>query len=216
MKQSNYTAALKVLRKDPVIAKLIKRFGMPDLSRYHGDISIFHSLLRSIVFQQISGSAARSIFSRVLALFPSDIPTPEALLKIRAPRLRKAGLSIQKIAYVKDLAKRCLDGTIDEKRFPRMSTQEIVDHLIVVKGIGVWTAQMMLIFRLHRLDVLPTGDLAVRKGCMFAYKLKKEPTPKQMEKIAEPWKQYASLAAWYFWAEYSARIKEKRTEGLVQ
>lgn len=216
--QPDYTKALRALRKDPKMAQLIKRHGKPDLSKYHGDINIFQSLLRSIVFQQISGSAARSIYERVLTLFADRTPTPEALIKIRAPKLRTAGLSIQKITYVKDLAKRCIDGTIDEERFPAMSSQEIVEHLIVVKGIGVWTAQMMLIFRLHRLDVLPIGDLAVRKGFTYAYNLRTDPTPKQMEKIAAPWRAFASIASWYLWAEYSRRVKltKKNSKGLVQ
>jgi DNA-3-methyladenine glycosylase II len=216
--QPDYADAIAALKKDRHMAPLIKRHGYPDLSRYHGDISIFQSLLRSVVFQQISGSAARSIYARLVALFPDNTPTPESLLKIRAPKLRSAGLSIQKITYVKDLAKRCLDGTIEEEKFPSMSSQEIIDHLTVVKGIGVWTAQMMLIFRLHRLDVLPVGDLAVRKGMTFAYGLKKDPTPKLMEARAAPWRQYASIAAWYLWAEYSHRIQraKKNSAGLVQ
>jgi DNA-3-methyladenine glycosylase II len=201
MKQPDYTMALRALKKDTKFAPLLKRHGQPDLSRYHGGINIFQSLLRSIVFQQISGSAARSIHGRLLDLFPRKHPTPELLLKIRAPKLRACGLSIQKIVYVKDLAARCLDGTINPKKFPRMTSQEIVDHLIVVKGIGVWTAQMMLIFNLHRLDILPVGDLAIRKGFKRVYGLTSDPTPKQMEALAAPWREFASVASWYLWKE---------------
>lgn len=201
MLQPDYTPAIRALRKDPKFAPLIKRHGPPDLSRYHGGINIFQSLLRSIVFQQISGSAARSIHARVLAHFPRKYPTPQRLLGIPAENLRTAGLSIQKITYVRDLAERCLDGTINQRLFPKMTTQEIVEHLVVVKGIGMWTAQMMLIFRLHRLDVLPVGDLAIRKGFKAVYKLKSDPTPKQMEAIAKPWRTYASVASWYLWKE---------------
>ncbi len=201
MKQPDYTDAIATLRRDVKFAPLIERHGAPDLSRYHGGINIFQSLLRSIVFQQISGSAARAIHGRVLDLFPRKHPTPELLLKIRAPKLRACGLSVQKIVYVRDLAARCLDGTINPKKFPRMSTQEIIDHLIVVKGIGVWTAQMMLIFNLHRLDVLPVGDLAIRKGFKKVYRMRTDPTVKQIEKIARPWRAYASVASWYLWKE---------------
>ncbi len=200
-RQPDYTESLKVLKRDKKMAGLLKRHGPPDLSRYHGGINIFQSLLRSIVYQQISGSAAFAIHSRILALFPRQKPDPETLIKIPARKLRAAGLSIQKIAYVRDLAKRCLDGTVDQKKFPRMSSQEIVDHLVVVKGIGVWTAQMMLIFRLHRLDILPVGDLAIRKGFKKVYGLKKDPTPKEMERIAAPWRVHASVASWYLWRE---------------
>lgn len=200
-KQPDYTAALRSLRKDKKFAPLLARHGTPDLSRLHGGDNVFQSLVRSIVFQQISGSAGRSIHGRLIALFPRLSPTPEHLLKIPAKKLRAAGLSVQKIGYIRDLAKRCLDGTIDAKRFPRMTSQEIIDHLIVVKGIGVWTAHMMLIFHLHRLDVLPVGDLAIRKGFKLVYKIRGEPTPKQMEKISIPWHSYASVASWYLWQE---------------
>lgn len=203
MKQPDYSPALRSLRKDPKFAPLVKRHGKPDLSRYHGGINIFQSLLRSIVFQQISGAAARSIHARLLEHFPRKHPTPAALLTIPTSKLRACGLSTQKIEYVRDLAKRCIDGTVNQRKFPRMSSQEIVEHLVVVKGIGVWTAQMMLIFRLHRLDVLPVGDLAIRKGFKKVYGLAADPTPKEMEAIATPWRAYASVASWYLWEEVS-------------
>jgi DNA-3-methyladenine glycosylase II len=217
MNQPDFGPALRTLRKDPVMKALIKRHGQPDLSRYHAGTNIFQSLLRSIVFQQISGAAARSIHARLLALFPRKHPTPKKLLTIPTDALRAAGLSMQKIVYIRDLAERCLDGTVVERAFPAMTSQEIIDHLVVVKGIGVWTAQMMLIFRLHRLDVLPVGDLAIRKGFTFAYALKKDPTAKEMARLAAPWQEYASVASWYLWAEYSLRIQQnKKSGGLIQ
>ncbi len=203
MAQPNYSAAVRALKKDPKFAPLIKRHGKPDLSREHGGTNIFQSLLRSIVFQQISGAAGRSIHGRILELFPRKHPTPELLIKIPAEKLRACGLSGQKLSYVHDLATRCLDGTIDQKRFPKMTSQEIIEHLVVVKGIGVWTAQMMLIFRLNRLDVLPTGDLAIRKGFKHVYKLRNDPKPKDMERLATPWREFASVASWYLWQEMS-------------
>lgn len=196
----DFSASLRTLRTDPKMAKLIKRFGPPDLTRYHANSrGLFPALLRSIVYQQISGKAAAAILARVHALFPNAKPTPEALLKIRAPRLRKAGLSIQKIGYVRDLAKRCLDGTIDEKQLPRMTSTEIIEHLIRVKGIGEWTAQMLLIFTLYRPDILPVGDLAIRKGFQEVYGLSQLPDKKEMEKIAQPWRMHATAASWYLW-----------------
>lgn len=178
--------------------RLINRFGPPDMTKYHRKITVFHSLLRSIIYQQLSGYAAKAIHGRVLAL-TDDKPTPEKLLQIRAPRLRKAGLSTQKITYVRDLARKFLDGTINENLFKKMSSQEIIDHVVQVKGIGEWTAHMLLIFRLHRPDILPTGDLAIQKGFQKVYGLRKRPHKKDMERIAKPWRQHASVAAWYLW-----------------
>ncbi len=210
MKQPDYTKAMRALRKDPHMAPLVKRYGMPDLSRYHGGINIFQSLLRSIIFQQISGSAARSIHARLLAHFPRKYPTAARLLDISHEDLRAAGLSTQKIVYVRDLAERCLDDTVNQRLFPKMTSQQIVDHLVVVKGIGVWTAQMMLIFRLHRLDILPVGDLAIRKGFQKAYGLDSDPTAKQMEALAAPWREFASVASWYLWESIDTKEKPKK------
>jgi DNA-3-methyladenine glycosylase II len=206
-KMPDYKASLKILRKDQVIASLIKKHGAPDIASWHGNISVFESLLRSIVFQQLSGHAARAIHARLLALFPGK-PSPAALLKIRAPKLRACGLSVQKVAYVRDLARRFIDGTVDEKKFAKMTSDEIIEHLVAVKGVGVWTAQMLLIFNQHRLDILPWGDLAIRKGFQKVYGLKKEPTKKEMEKIAAPWRAHASVASWYLWREMDTQKKE--------
>jgi 3-methyladenine DNA glycosylase/8-oxoguanine DNA glycosylase len=182
------------------MAALIDRFGPPDLSRYHANSrGLFPALLRSIVYQQISGTAAAAILARVHALFPDGTPTPEALLRMRAPRLKKAGLSVQKITYVRDLAKKCLDGTIDESRFPTMTSVEIVEHLVQVKGIGQWSAQMLLIFTLYRPDILPIGDLAIQKGFKEVYGLRALPNKRQMERIAQPWRLHATAASWYLW-----------------
>lgn len=195
-----HETSLARLKRDPAMRKLIKKHGPPDLSRYHKDArSVFEALLRSIIYQQLSGYAARAIHARVLALFPMQKPTPQALLKIRAPKLRAAGLSIQKIEYVRDLARKCQDGTIDPKRFPKMSSAEIIEHLTAVKGVGEWTAHMVLIFTLHRPDILPTGDLGIKKGFQLVYGLRKLPTKQQMEKLALPWKGHESIASWYLW-----------------
>lgn len=190
------------------MAALVKRHGHPDLSRYHGKVTMFESLLRSIVYQQISGKAAASILARVHALYPGARPTPMLVLKTPAAKLRSAGLSAQKVVYVKDLAAKCLDGTINEKRFPAMTSVEIVEHLVQVKGIGEWTAHMMLIFKLHRLDILPVGDLAIRKGFQRVYALKKTPNAKEMEKLAEKWRAHASIASWYLWREMDSLRKK--------
>lgn len=182
------------------MAAVIRIYEPLDLSRYHaGSKGTFARLLRSIVYQQISGKAAAAILDRVLALFPKRHPTPALLKKMPVAKLRKAGLSSQKIVYMKDLADKYIDGTIDEKRFPKMTSEEIIEHLVQVKGIGVWTAHMLLIFTLYRPDILPWGDLAIQKGFQEVYGLKKLPTKKQMERIAKPWRSHATVAAWYLW-----------------
>lgn len=190
---------LRLLRRDPHFAPLIKKHGPPDLTRYHGKMRTFSAILRSIIFQQISGSAARAIQARFLALFPKNGPTPELVLKASPKKMRTAGLSIQKIAYMKDAAKKFKDGTINERNFKRMTSQEIVDHLVQIKGVGVWTAHMLLIFTLHRVDILPTGDLAIRKGFQTVYKLRSLPSHKHMERLAKPWRAHASIGSWYLW-----------------
>jgi DNA-3-methyladenine glycosylase II len=210
--KSSHTASLAHLRRDKALSALIKKHGAPELSRYHTDTSgVFQALLRSIVYQQLSGHAARAIHTRVLALFPKQKPAPRSLLKIPGGKLRKAGLSIQKIEYVRDLARKCLDGTIDPKRFPKMSSQEIVEHLTAVKGVGEWTAHMVLLFTLHRPDILPTGDLGIRKGFQVAYKLRSMPTKTHMERIAQPWREHASVASWYLWRAADETSPLRRT-----
>lgn len=210
-KHPDLKASYAALKKDSKIAPLLRRHGPANLADRQGPVSLFESLLRSIIYQQLSGHAAKAIHARVLALFQHGKPTPEALLKIRAPKLRACGLSIAKIAYVRDLAKKCMDGTIVEKDFSKMSSAEIVSHLVQVKGIGEWTAQMMLIFKLHRLDVLPVGDLAIRKGFQKIYRLKKSPSKKEMEMLAIPWRDHASVASWYLWAEMDTTKSVKRS-----
>jgi 3-methyladenine DNA glycosylase/8-oxoguanine DNA glycosylase len=195
----DYSASVALLKKDKWFAALIKKHGPPEIDRYHGKIDVFQALLRSIIYQQLSGKAAATIHARVIALFPDGKPTPAALLKIRAPQLRKAGLSAQKVGYVRDLAKKCIDGTIDQKLFPKMTSAEIIEHVTAVKGIGEWTAHMLLIFSLNRLDILPVGDLGIRKGFQIVYRLKELPNEKHMEKLAKDWRAHASVAAWYLW-----------------
>jgi DNA-3-methyladenine glycosylase II len=180
--------------------RVVKTHGPLDLSRYHkGAGDVFARLLRSIVYQQISGKAAAAILDRFLDIFPDRKPTPQLLLKARTPRLRKAGLSAQKISYMRDLARKYADGTIREKDLPRMTSDEIIEHLTEVKGIGVWTVHMLLIFTLYRPDVLPVGDLGVQKGFMEVYGLKGLPSKKEMEELARPWRNHATAASWYLW-----------------
>lgn len=200
MMQFDFTTSVRVLRRDKKLAPHIKKHGPVDLKRQRNRrTGVFHSLLRAIVYQQISGKAAASILARVEALYPKGKPTPELVAKTPENKLRACGLSTQKASYAKDLAKHFLDGTIDEKKFAKMTSDEIVEHVTQVKGIGVWTAQMLLIFTLQRPDILPVGDLGIRKGFQIVYRLRSLPTAKRMEELARPWRAHATAASWYFW-----------------
>lgn len=197
--------ALKILSKDKRFAKLIKKHGVPDLKRKGKP---FQALVRAIIGQQVSGAAARSIFARFLTLFPEGtFPTPEMVTKIPLDKMRSAGLSGQKSSYIKDLAQKFSDGTIRHRSLHRMKSDELVEHLVQVKGIGVWTVHMFLIFTLNRPDVLPTGDLGIRKGFQVVYGLRKLPEHAQMEKLARDWREHASIASWYLWRAADERKK---------
>lgn len=191
--------SLAHLSKHPRFGPLVAKYGPPDFSRYHGKSRIFTAILRSIISQQISTKAAAAIRGRFLALFPKNGPTPELLLKMPARKMRAAGLSVQKINYMRDAAKKFQDGTINPRRFGRMSSHDIIDHLVQIKGVGVWTAHMLLIFTLRRPDILPTGDLGIRKGFQKLYNLRSLPDHTKMEKLAKDWRDHASTASWYLW-----------------
>ncbi|MBY0293862.1 DNA-3-methyladenine glycosylase [Patescibacteria group bacterium] len=189
--------SLKVLKKDTRFAGLIKKHGAPALNERGNP---FHSLVRSIIYQQVTGKAAATILARFEALFPGKkFPTPEEVLAMPLEKLRAAGLSSQKSSYIQDLAEKFVDGSVQHKKFKKMTNEEVIEHVTAVKGIGVWTAHMFLMFTLGRLDVLPTGDLGIQKGFQILYGLKKLPTHEQMEKLAKDWRPHASVASWYLW-----------------
>lgn len=190
------TKALKHLRKDEKLASVIARFPKPDMGR-GGDA--FEALCRAIVYQQLSGKAAATIYGRFKKLFPKDHPTPKLLLRKKPEQLRAVGLSTQKSNYLYDLARKFDEGFITPEKFPQMSDEEIREHLVAVKGIGVWTADMFLMFTLGRCDVLPTLDLGIKKGFMRHFGLRAMPDHKKMEKLAKDWHPYCSIASWYLW-----------------
>lgn len=162
--------------------------------------TLFQALLHSIVYQQLSGKAARSIHNRVLDLFPNRYPSPARLLAVPDSSLRAAGLSQAKLKAVTDLATQCINRTVPHStRLKNMDDNEIIEHLRKVRGVGVWTAEMLLIFYLGRPDVLPLGDLGVLKGFRIAYGLKANPDPKRMLQHGERWRPYRSIASWYLW-----------------
>jgi DNA-3-methyladenine glycosylase II len=188
-------------RKDPVMRELIKRLGKLDLeARRRGrPADAYGALLRSIVGQQLSTKAARSIYDRVTALFGGRTPKPEELLAVDPETLRGAGLSRAKVAYMRDLADHVLSGELELDRLNELSDEEIIAELTAVKGLGVWTAHMFLIFHLQRPDVLPVGDLGVRNAAREVYGLAELPAVAELEALGEPWRPHRSLAALYLW-----------------
>jgi len=189
-------SALKHLKKDPVMAKIIARTG-PFAMTYREPS--FETLVRSIVYQQLSGKVASVIFARLHAAAGEEILSPEGIMKLRPERMRKAGLSAQKTLYIRELAKHTRKGSVVFEALPEMEDPAVVEHLTKVKGVGVWTAQMFLMFALRREDVLPVADLGIRAAMKRAYGLEDLPKPTEMEAIAAGWKPYTSVACWYLW-----------------
>lgn len=188
--------AINHLKKsDPVLRGIIERVGP---CRMEYGPPEFHSLAEAIVYQQLNGKAAVTIFKRFAAL-AGDPLTPEGILKLTDDQLRSVGLSKQKSAYLKDLATKTAAGLLDFSRLHELPDEEVIKHLTQVKGIGVWTAQMFLIFTLRRPDVLPTGDYGVQAAIKKHYRKRQLPKPHVMEKIARPWAPYRSVACWYLW-----------------
>jgi 3-methyladenine DNA glycosylase/8-oxoguanine DNA glycosylase len=185
---------------DTKLAGLIQRVGDFTL-RPEPSQSLFAALVRAIVYQQLSGRAASTILGRVIKLFaPKRFPTPRDLLEIEPERLRGAGLSAAKTAALRDLATRTLDGTVPSlAQVRRLDDEEIIERLITVRGIGRWTAEMLLMFKLGRPDVLPLGDLGIRKGYAVTFGSPKLPDPEVIARRAERWRPYRSVASWYLW-----------------
>jgi len=183
-------------KKDPVLGSIIKRVG-PYKIQYRKPT--FQTLVRSIVYQQLNGKAAATIFGRLQAAAKADPLTPESILKLRPARMRSLGLSGQKMSYIRELARLTRDGDVDFERCATLEDGEVVEHLTRVKGVGVWTVHMFLIFALRRHDVLPTGDLGIRAAMKKAYGLEELPKPEEMAEIAAAWRPYCSVASWYLW-----------------
>src|SRR5437868_9277127 len=188
-------AVLHLKKCDPVLRAIIKRVG-PFRMEY--GVPEFSSLAEAIVYQQLNGKAAVTIFNRFAALAGQPL-TPAGILKLSDEQMRSVGLSKQKSAYLKDLAAKTAASLLDFSKLPKLSDEEVIDHLTQVKGIGIWTAHMFLIFALRRPNVLPTGDYGVQMAVKKYYKKRKLPKPKYMEKIARAWEPYRSVACWYMW-----------------
>ncbi len=189
-------SALKHLKKDAVMAKIIRQTG-PLAIQYREPC--FETLVRSIVYQQLSGRVASIIFARLHAAAGEKTLTPAGIMKLRPEQMRRLGLSTQKTVYIRELAKHTRRGSVVFETIADLDDSAVVEHLTRVKGIGVWTAQMFLMFALRRNDVLPLGDLGIRTAMKRAYGLNDLPESAEMERIAEPWKPYTSIACWYLW-----------------
>jgi 3-methyladenine DNA glycosylase/8-oxoguanine DNA glycosylase len=188
----------EVASRDPVLADLVARVG-PIRHRPRDPDGPFGALVRAIVFQQLAGRAAQAIYGRVRATV-GDALTPEALNAASEAQLRAAGLSANKLASLRDLSAKVLDGTVILTRTSRRSDEELIERLTTVRGIGRWTAEMYLMFQLRRLDVWPIDDLGIRQGYALAWKLDAPPTPKQLEPRGDPFRPYRSIVARYCWA----------------
>jgi len=190
-------SALQHLKKsDPVMAAIIQRVGKFTLQyREPG----FETLVRSIVYQQLSGRVASVIFARLHAAAGEERLTPAGIMRLRPERMRKAGLSGQKTLYIRELAKHTRRGSVVFEDLPGFDDAGVIEHLTRVKGIGVWTAQMFLMFALRRPDVLPVADLGIRTAIKKAYELEDLPKAPEMEKIAAAWRPHSSIACWYLW-----------------
>jgi len=208
---------------DPVIAELV-RACRPFEAEMEAHQSPYEALLEAIAYQSISGKAAATIFGRVKALSSNGgIPTPQEMVKLRTAALRKAGLSGAKVVAMKDLAQKTIDGVVPSlAESEKLSDEELVKRLVSVRGIGAWTVEMFLIFRLGRPDVLPIHDLGVQKGWSVAYGKKHKPSPKELLAFGERWRPYRTVASWYMWrafqnAGYAAtnKIQPKKPRKLV-
>lgn len=191
--------ALDHLRShDDVISKLIDAYPVPAFTPHK---NYYHELVDSIISQQLSVKAARTILGRFKDLFEGSFPSPEQILVKDIEDLRSVGLSRQKASYIQDLARKILDGTVTFDTLDSLSNDEIIEELTKVKGIGVWTVHMFLMFCMGRLDVLPTGDLGIRNGIKKLYDLGHLPEPREIELLAEKnnWQPYESVASWYIW-----------------
>lgn len=200
MTPSEYDRARRLLmRRDPMLRDVIKRIG-PCLMAERQRKDHLTALVGAIVSQQLSTKAAATIFGRFVALFPdSHIPSAVAIEAITDLQLRTAGFSGQKISYLRDLCARLADGRLDLDALDALPDEEVIERLVAVKGFGRWTAEMFLMFRLHRPDVLPVGDLGILNAIQRLYGMRTRPKPDRVRKIGETWKPYRSVACWYLW-----------------
>ncbi len=197
-------AAIRHLKaRDPILGTIIERVGPYSIEFREPS---FETLVRSIVFQQLSGKVARVIYHRLVDALPGERVTPEGILSLRPERMRRLGLSRQKTAYIRDLARHTAKGKIEFPLLPELPDEEVIARLTTVKGIGVWTAHMFLIFGLRRHNVLPIGDLGIRTAIKKAYGLAELPKPREVEEVARGWHPYCTVASWYLWRSLDGQV----------
>lgn len=184
------------LRKDPVLGPIVERIGPYRITFRE---PTFSALVGSIVSQQLSTKVARVIFDRLMAAMPDGQMTPENILKLRPAKMRTLGLSARKVEYIRDIARHTREGTLDFAALPAMSDEAVIECLTKVKGVGVWTAHMFLLFALERPNILAVGDLGVRNAIKKACNLDHVPTAEEVEQLATNWHPYCSAACWYLW-----------------
>jgi DNA-3-methyladenine glycosylase II len=208
---ADYARARRILlRRDPVLAAVIRRHGPCGLAAARR-ADHFSALTRAIIFQQLSTKAASTIYNRVAAMMPNETPTPAGFAARSDDELRAAGLSRQKIGYLRDLCEKVDSRKLDLEAVDALSDEDVIATLVTVKGIGRWSAEMFLIFRLLRPDVLPVGDLGIVTAVQRAYRLRKRPTPDRLRKIGEAWRPYRSVASWYLWRSLDNEPRPKPT-----
>jgi len=200
MTPAEYQRARRVLmRRDPILAGAIRQIG-PCLMADRQRKDHLSALVGAIVSQQLSTKAAATIFGRFVALFPDyHIPDAAAIAAQSDEALRRVGLSGQKVSYLRDLSSRIADGRLNLDELDALPDEQVIERLTAVKGFGRWTAEMFLMFRLHRPDVLPAGDLGIVNAIQRLYRLRKRPDAKRILKIGEAWRPYRSVASWYLW-----------------
>ena len=189
-------SALEILNKDSKMQKLIKDYGLPDFEPKN---DYFQSLMRSIVFQQLSGKVANIIYQRLINLLPNNKIIPREVLMLTNENMRQTGLSSQKINYIKNLADYFENNLFNSNKVKKMSNKTISMELIQIKGIGQWTVDMFLMFTLNRPDVMPSSDLGIQKGMKTLFNLSKLPTKDEIETFSTQWKPYRTVACWYIW-----------------
>jgi 3-methyladenine DNA glycosylase/8-oxoguanine DNA glycosylase len=199
MTEADYQRARRLLmRRDPVLSEAIKRIG-PCLMADRQRKDHLSALTGAIVSQQLSTKAAATIFGRFAALFPNSEIDAAAIAKLSDATLRGVGFSGQKVGYLRDLSARIADGRLNLDELEALPDEQVIERLTAVKGFGRWTAEMFLMFRLHRPDVLPAGDLGIVNAIQRLYRLRKRPDPKRILKMGELWRPYRSVASWYLW-----------------
>ena len=200
MTPTDYARAQRLLvRRDPVLAALIRQHGPCGLSDALR-VDHFAALVRAIVFQQLSTKAAATIHGRLVALLPDGAVRPDALAALSEAQYKSVGVSRQKSLYLRDLSEKVASGAVGLGSIDELDDEGVIAALTQVKGVGRWTAEMFLMFRLHRPDVLPVGDLGILTAVQKAYRLRKQPTADRLERLGESWRPYRSVACWYLWA----------------